>query len=122
MVLHTVRWGILPQAPAPMNGLGRFLSVIRDSTTADAQIVEHTRNHSRDFLRLLAEAQTTSVLREAVSRAAHTSLRVADAAYALANEGRRLLECDRVTVLTCQGRRFRVVAISGQDVFDRRSN
>src|SRR5262249_51374244 len=37
-------------------------------------------------------------------------------------EGRRLLDCDRLTVLTCRGRRCRVEAVSGQDVFDRRSN
>jgi multidrug efflux pump subunit AcrA (membrane-fusion protein) len=96
--------------------------VIRDSSTADGQTLEHARNHSRDFLRQLEERQRPWGLRESVARAAHASLRVVDAAYALANEGRRLLECDRLTVLTCQGRGCRVAAISGQDVFDRRSN
>jgi hypothetical protein len=42
-------------------------------------------------------------------------------AGAIANEARRLLDCDRVTVLACHGRRPRVEAISGVEAFDRRS-
>jgi len=51
----------------------------------------------------------------------HASLDLDSTAYAVANEGRRLSECDRVTVLRRHGRRYRVVAVSGQDRFDLRS-
>ena len=42
-------------------------------------------------------------------------------AYALANEGRRLLNCDRVSVVSGRGRSCRVLAISGLDTFNSRS-
>jgi multidrug efflux pump subunit AcrA (membrane-fusion protein) len=51
----------------------------------------------------------------------HASLDLDSTAYAVANEGRRLSQCDRVTVLRRLGRRYRVVAVSGQDRFDLRS-
>jgi hypothetical protein len=56
------------------------------------------------------------------SQAAHASLRLADTAYAIANEGRRLLECDRLSVVVARSGKCRVAAISGQDTFDQRSN
>lgn len=59
---------------------------------------------------------------ENFTRAAHTSLDPRDAAYTIANEGRRLIECDRVSVALKRGRHCRVEAISGQDTFDKRSN
>ncbi len=72
--------------------------------------------------RQVEERQALWSKMDRVGRAAHASLRLADTAYAIANEGRRLLECDRLSVLTCRGGRCRAEAISGQDVFDRRSN
>ena len=36
-------------------------------------------------------------------------------AYTIANEGRRLIECDRVSVAICKGRSCVIEAISGQD-------
>jgi len=53
---------------------------------------------------------------------AHASLDVRETCYAVANEGRRLLGCDRVNVVVARGRRARVEAISGQATFERRSN
>lgn len=40
----------------------------------------------------------------------------------IANETRQLLDCDRVSVVLWQRRRFRIVAISGQPSVNRRSN
>ena len=40
----------------------------------------------------------------------------------IANEGRRLIECDRVSVAIRRGRKCRIEAVSGQDLFDKRSN
>ncbi len=59
---------------------------------------------------------------EAFTRSVHSSLDPRETAYTLANEGRRLIQCDRVSVAIRHGRKCRVEAISGQDTFDKRSN
>ncbi|MBL9125498.1 MAG: HlyD family efflux transporter periplasmic adaptor subunit, partial [Planctomycetaceae bacterium] len=59
---------------------------------------------------------------ENFTRTAHTSLELRETAYTIANEGRRLIECDRVSVALRKGRHCRIEAISGQDTFDKRSN
>ncbi len=51
----------------------------------------------------------------------HRTLEVEATAHAIANEARRVIECDRVSVLAARGRRVRVAAISGVDVVERRS-
>ncbi len=55
------------------------------------------------------------------SQSVHEGLGVNDTAGRIANESRRLLECDRVSVALWRGGRCRLAAISGQDVFDRRT-
>ncbi len=50
------------------------------------------------------------------------NLDMRDTAYTIANEGRRLIECDRVSVATLRGGKAKVVAISGQDTIENRSN
>ncbi|WP_442506353.1 efflux RND transporter periplasmic adaptor subunit [Novipirellula sp. SH528] len=52
----------------------------------------------------------------------HRSLSVHRTAYSIANETRRLIGCDRVVVLTRRGKRFKVTAVSGVAVVDKRSN
>ena len=57
----------------------------------------------------------------------HQNLDLTGTAYRIANESRRLLSCDRATVLVPHGRglsgkSFRVIAVSGVAVVDRRSN
>jgi hypothetical protein len=59
---------------------------------------------------------------EQFTRATHASLDPRETAYTIANEGRRLIECDRVSVAIKKGRKCYVEAISGQDTFDKRSN
>ncbi len=56
------------------------------------------------------------------SRSVHESLDPRTTAYTIANEGRRLIGCDRVSVALNKGRRCRVEAVSGQDIMDTRSN
>ncbi len=46
----------------------------------------------------------------------------AQTAYTIANEGRRLIGCDRVSVAIRRGGRCPIEAVSGQDTFDKRSN
>ena len=57
-----------------------------------------------------------------LSPAVHKSLRVKDACYAIANEGRRAVGCDRVTVLTKKGNKYKVRAVSGQESVNKRAN
>lgn len=52
----------------------------------------------------------------------HRSLDLRPTAFAIANEGRRLLGCDRVSVAARQRRKVRLMAVSGVDAVDRRSD
>ena len=56
------------------------------------------------------------------SRQVHESLDLRETAYAVANEGRRLIGCDRVSVAVMRGRKCLVEAVSGQDALENRSN
>ena len=56
------------------------------------------------------------------ARLVHDNLDLRDTAYTIANEGRRLIECDRVSVAQIQGGKAKVIAISGQDSIESRSN
>jgi hypothetical protein len=59
---------------------------------------------------------------EAFARQVHGSLDPTEVAYLVANEGRRLIECDRLSVGLRQGRRPVVEAISGADLVENHSN
>jgi multidrug efflux pump subunit AcrA (membrane-fusion protein) len=59
---------------------------------------------------------------EEFTRVVHSSLEPKQTAYIIANEGRRLIDCDRVSVAIRKGGRCIVTAVSGQDLFDKRSN
>jgi hypothetical protein len=56
------------------------------------------------------------------SRLVHEGLNARETAYTIANEGRRLIGCDRVAVAFKKGSKCIVEAISGQDTLDNRSN
>ncbi|MBI3863246.1 MAG: HlyD family efflux transporter periplasmic adaptor subunit [Planctomycetia bacterium] len=56
------------------------------------------------------------------SRRIHDSLDIGETAYAIANEGRRLVGCDRVAVVACRGSACETLAVSGAARWDRRSN
>ncbi len=56
------------------------------------------------------------------ARLVHDNLDLRDTAYTIANEGRRLIECDRVSVAIAKGRTAKIKAISGQDTIENRSN
>ena len=59
---------------------------------------------------------------EAFARAVHGSLNPTEVSYITANEGRRLIDCDRVSVGVRDARKVKVEAVSGADVVERRSN
>ncbi len=73
-------------------------------------------------LRHFSDRQVLWSQLEEFARVVHASLDPRDAAYTIANEGRRLIECDRVSVAIRKGRKCHIEAISGQDLFDKRSN
>ncbi|GHT40431.1 hemolysin D [Planctomycetales bacterium] len=58
---------------------------------------------------------------ENFARVIHRSLDIPTTAYSIANESRRLLECDRVSVALRRGGKCRIAAVSGQDIVDKRS-
>ena len=59
---------------------------------------------------------------EIFTRLVHKTLDPRETAYTIANEGRRLIQCDRVSVAILRGRKCKIEAVSGQDTFDKRSN
>lgn len=73
-------------------------------------------------LRHFSDRQTLWTQLEDFTRAVHVSLDPREAAYTIANEGRRLVECDRVSIAIRKGKKCYIEAISGQDLFDKRSN
>lgn len=73
-------------------------------------------------LRHLAEKQSLWEQLETFTRTAHEKLDVRHTAYTVANEGRRLIGCDRVSVAIRRGGSCAIEAVSGQDTFDKRSN
>jgi multidrug efflux pump subunit AcrA (membrane-fusion protein) len=73
-------------------------------------------------LRHFSHRQTLWTQLEDFARVVHGSLNPRETAYTIANEGRRLIECDRLSVAICKGKHCTIEAISGQDLFDKRSN
>src|SRR3954451_8085825 len=73
-------------------------------------------------LRHLSDKQSLWEQLETFTRTAHEKLDVRETAYTIANEGRRLIGCDRVSVAIRRGSRCPIEAVSGQDAFDKRSN
>jgi hypothetical protein len=79
----------------------------------------YTRNHR---LRQMTGQQTLWVQLEAFARQIHASLNPTEVSYWIANEGRRLIESDRISVGVRTGRKVDVLAVSGADVVEKRSN
>ena len=70
------------------------------------------------------DALSLAAAREAEQRflaAVRPTLDSTAAAYAIANEGRLLIRCDRLTIFKAEGTRCRALAVSGQSELDRRS-
>ena len=99
--------------PTTQRGYLRFLSQICELA---GEYVKTRR------LRHFATKQTLWEQLEAFTGLVHKALDSRETAYTIANEGRRLIGCDRVTVVLRTGSKYRVEAVSGQDTFDKRSN
>ncbi|MCA9238479.1 MAG: HlyD family efflux transporter periplasmic adaptor subunit, partial [Planctomycetales bacterium] len=99
--------------PTTQRGYLRFLS----------QICELAGEYLKTRrLRHFATKQSLWEQLESFTTLVHRKLDSRETAYTIANEGRRLIGCDRVTVVLRKGGSYVVEAISGQDTFDNRSN
>jgi hypothetical protein len=79
----------------------------------------YTRSHR---LRQMTGQQALWVQLESFARQVHGSLNPTEVAYWIANEGRRLIEADRISVGVRTGTKIDVLAVSGADVVEKRSN
>ena len=73
-------------------------------------------------LRQLGENQQLWQQLETLVGALHRSLDLTSTAYAVVNEGRRMIGCDRVALALRYGGQCRVEAVSGLDTIDRRAS
>jgi multidrug efflux pump subunit AcrA (membrane-fusion protein) len=98
--------------PATQRGYLRFL------VQMCAIASDFLRNHR---LRLFRSEQKLWEKLEGFIRAIHNDLDPRQTTYTIANEGRRLIDCDRVSVARQQGRRCKLQVVSGLDSIDRRA-
>jgi len=73
-------------------------------------------------LRHFTDRQSLWSQLETFTRLVHKGLDPRETAFTIANEGRRLIQCDRVSVAIRNGRKCKIESVSGQDTFDKRSN
>jgi multidrug efflux pump subunit AcrA (membrane-fusion protein) len=99
--------------PATQRGYLRFLVQMCDLASGYLQ---------GRRLRQFAERQGLWDQLERFLRQIHTRLDVRETAYTVANEGRRIMQCDRVSVAVRRGRAPRIEAVSGVDTLDPRAS
>ena len=93
---------------------------------AQVQFVLNMSGYASNFLkntaalRNSAQEQVFTQL-EAFSRQIHSSLNPTEVAFQVANEGRRLIGCDRISVGVRHGRRTKIEAVSGSDIVEKAS-
>jgi multidrug efflux pump subunit AcrA (membrane-fusion protein) len=78
--------------------------------------------HRSRRLRTLAHRAERFAQFEQFTERVHRSLDLTTTAYEIANEGRRLIGCDRVSVTVLRGSKCRLLATSGADTVNRRAN
>lgn len=100
-------------APNIQKGYQRFLEQMA------GLIGEWLKGHS---LQQVADRQLMWQQADHFARLAHDNLDSRDTAFTIANEGRQLIGCDRVSVAIKRGGKCKVEAISGQDTIESRSN
>jgi len=106
-------WQDADRNPNAQQGFLQFITRMAELASA------YTRNHQ---LRQMVGQQTLWTQLEAFARQIHSSLNPTEVGYLVANEGRRLVDCDRVSVAQRRGKKTAVEAISGADVVEKRSN
>ena len=99
--------------PSTQRGYLRFLVQMCDVAC------DYLKNRK---LRQLTDNQSLWQQLEQLVQALHRSLDVQQTAYAVVNEGRRMIGCDRVSLALVYGGHCRVEAVSGLDSIDRRAS
>ncbi|MCA9128925.1 MAG: HlyD family efflux transporter periplasmic adaptor subunit [Planctomycetales bacterium] len=100
-------------APNIQRGYMRFLDQMA------SLIGEWLKGHT---LQKVSDRQLMWQQADHFARLVHDNLELRDTAFTVANEGRQLIGCDRVSVAIKKGRKCRVEATSGQDTIENRSN
>jgi biotin carboxyl carrier protein len=75
-----------------------------------------------ELARQMASKKIPAEALDAYVHSLHGSLDPKETARQISNELRRILDCDRVSVVRASGRKFKITAISGQPSVNRRSN
>jgi multidrug efflux pump subunit AcrA (membrane-fusion protein) len=99
-------------SPATSRGCEQFLTAVCE-LAADF--------HAFDELRRLRKGDNYLDQLVELGTQVHRKLDLAETAYAVANEGRRVVGCDRLSVLVNRGSRSRLLATSGVSKIERRS-
>ena len=98
--------------PTTQRGYLRFL----------VQMCEHASDFLKNRrLRHLGDRQSLWEQLEGFISSAHHGLDSKATAYTIANESRRLIQCDRVSVALRRGKHLTIEAVSGLDTIDRRA-
>jgi hypothetical protein len=125
---------LLVTAPlqSPKQTVGLIEIFQRPDSAPDAQrgylkFVEHMAKLISDWVKghTLQEVSNRQELwqqSDQFARLVHDNLDLKDTAFTIANEGRRLIDCDRVSVAIMKHGKAKVIAISGQDSIENRSN
>jgi multidrug efflux pump subunit AcrA (membrane-fusion protein) len=105
-------WMCKDASPARYRGGEQLLEMVCE-LAADYHAFHELRRMRRD------EHHRSELLE--LSRLVHLPLNLSATAYAVANEGRRVIDCDRLSVLVARGNSCRLLAASGVSRVERRS-
>ena len=95
----------------------------QDLVTYTIQVAGYASNYLRNTSnRKVAGQEQIWTQIEVFSRQVHSSLNPTEVAYVVANEGRRLIGCDRISVGIRHGRKVTIESVSGADVVEKASS
>jgi hypothetical protein len=106
-------WQQPNRPPAAIPGFKQYMHLMAELAA---------RYQRAQMLRQMTGQEALWTQLETFARQVHGSLKPQEVAYEVANNGRRLIECDRVSVAVRYGRRVGIEAVSGADVVEKRSN
>ncbi len=128
----TDHWTLFAPIVTPEKQSLGLLEVFQDATH-DARLYPTFLNYTFQMAGYASQYHTFTNARQAsglekvysqienFARVIHTSLNPTEVAYHVANEGKRLVECDRLCVGVRHGRKVTVEAVSGADVVEKAS-
>lgn len=99
--------------PSAQQGYLTFL------TRMAGEVAKYLKNQR--YRRILSQSEKWDQV-ETFIRSVHGGLNPKQVAYLIANEARKLIGCERVSVALKRGRKATIEAISGQDLVEKRSN